>query len=137
MKLLLDTNAYSALMRGHPEVADRVRKAERVLLSAVVTGELLYGFRYGSRFEENSNRLAAFLDSSYVSFVPVTFITADRFGRISAALRRHGTPIPTNDIWIAAHAMETGADLLSSDPHFGAIEGLAWVAFPSQQEGSG
>lgn len=129
MKILLDTNAYSALMRGHPEVADRIREVERVLMSAIVAGELLYGFRHGTRFHENSTRLAAFLDSPYVSFVPVTMTTADRFGRISAALRRRGTPIPTNDIWIAAHALETGADLLSSDRHFDTVDGLAWLSF--------
>lgn len=129
MKLLLDTNAYSALMRGHAEVADRVRAAEHLVLSTVAAGELLYGFYNGTRFEENSERLAAFLDTPYVSLVPVTFTTADRFGRISTALRRKGKLIPTNDIWIAAHAMETGADLLSADAHFGEVDGLAWIPF--------
>lgn len=57
----------------------------------------------------------------------MTFTTADRFGRIAAALRAKGKPIPQNDIWIAAHAMETGADLLSFDRHFEAVEGLALV----------
>ncbi|MCP3958533.1 MAG: type II toxin-antitoxin system VapC family toxin [bacterium] len=129
MRFMLDTNAYSALMGGHPEVAGRVRRASQILISAVVAGELLYGFRHGTRFEENSSRFTAFLDRPYVSLVPVTFTTADRFGRVSAALRRRGTLIPTNDIWIAAHAMETGADLLSSDRHFKRVDGLAWVRF--------
>lgn len=63
-----------------------------------------------------------------MSFLPVTLVTADRFGRVAAALRRRGRPIPTNDVWIAAHAMESGADLVSLDRHFfGEIEGLAWV----------
>jgi len=57
----------------------------------------------------------------------VTFVTAERFGRIAAALREKGRGIPTNDIWIAAHAMETGADLVSFDTHFGEIDGLVWV----------
>ncbi len=122
-------------MRGHREVAALVRRAEGVLLSSVVAGELLYGFRNGSRFEENAARLAAFLDSPAVIGVPVSFTTADRFGRIAAALRRRGAPIPSNDIWIAAQAMETGADLLSSDTHFGAVEGLAWIPFsPTGEE---
>lgn len=129
MRLLLDTNAYSALSRGHPEVAGRVRDAERVLISAVVAGELLYGFRYGSRLDENLGRLRTFLENPYVRFLPVTFTTADRFGRISASLRHHGTPIPSNDIWIAAHALETGADLLSADPHFDVVDGLARISF--------
>lgn len=128
MKILLDTNAYSALMRGHDEVAVRVRRAEHVVLSAVVAGELLLGFRVGSRLKKNMAELEAFLDNPYVSLAPVTLTTADRFARIAAALRAKGKPIPTNDVWIAAHAMETGAELLSFDAHFGAIDGLAWVA---------
>lgn len=127
MKILLDTSAYSALMRGHSGVADRVRRAEQVLLSAVVAGELLYGFRLGTRAKKNLAQLEGFLDNPYVSLVPVTFSTADRFGRIAAALRAKGRPIPTNDVWIAAHAMETGAELLSFDQHFGAIDGLLWT----------
>ncbi|MBI4269409.1 MAG: type II toxin-antitoxin system VapC family toxin [Candidatus Rokubacteria bacterium] len=127
MRILLDTNAYSALMRGHEEVADRVRRAERIVLSTVVAGELLLGFRLGTRLKKNMAELDAFLDSPYVSLVPVTLTTADRFARIAAALRAKGRPIPTNDIWIAAHAMETGAELLSFDDHFESIDGLAWV----------
>jgi len=128
MKILLDTNAYSALMRGHSDVVDRVRKAEQVLLSAVVAGELLFGFRLGTRLKKNVAELEGFLDNPYISLVPVTLATADRFGRIAAALRAKGRPIPTNDIWISAHAMETGAELLSFDQHFEAVDGLAWVA---------
>ena len=59
-----------------------------------------------------------------------------RFGRIATALREKGTPIPTNDIWIAAQAMETGVDLLSSDAHFGLVEGLAWVSFSPRDDNS-
>ncbi len=128
MTILLDTNAYSALLRGHDEVADRVRRAERVVFSTVVAGELLLGFRLGTRLKKNMAELDAFLENPYVSLVPVTLTTADRFARIAAALRAKGRPIPTNDIWIAAHAMEAGAELLSFDAHFGAIDGLAWVA---------
>jgi tRNA(fMet)-specific endonuclease VapC len=127
VKVLLDTNAYTALFRGHKGVAARVRRAEQVLLSTVVAGELLFGFRNGSRFETNREELEDFLNSPYVLLLPVTLVTADRFGRIAASLRRKGRPLPTNDIWIAAHAMESGADLLSFDQHFKEIEGIAWI----------
>ena len=127
MKILLDTNAYSALLRGHADVARRVRRAERVLLSVVVVGELLFGFRNGSRYEANRQEMDDFLASPFVSLLPVGLVTADRFGRIAAALKRKGRPLPTNDIWIAAHAMESGAELLSFDRHFAEIDGLAWV----------
>ena len=75
-------------------------------MSTVVVGELLYGFRNGSRFERNAAGLRSFLDNPHVSFVPVGAITADRYSRIAAALRAKGSPIPANDVWIAAHAME-------------------------------
>jgi tRNA(fMet)-specific endonuclease VapC len=128
VRVLLDTNAYSDLARGHRPLADRVRRAEVVLLSAVVAGELLGGFRRGTRFRENLALLERFLAQPRVTLIPVSWTTADRYARIYAALRRRGRPIPSNDIWIAAHAMETGAELLSSDPHFQHVEGLAWSA---------
>jgi tRNA(fMet)-specific endonuclease VapC len=127
MRVLLDTSAYAALMRGHTGVVERVRRSEEVLLSIVVAGELFFGFRRGNRYERNLEALDLFIRNPRVSLVPVTLTTAERFGRIASALRRKGTPIPTNDIWIAAHAMETGADLLSFDRHFEMVDGIAWV----------
>ncbi len=127
MKVLLDTNAYTALFRAQAGVTERVRRAEQVLVSTVVAGELLFGFRNGPRYEANRRDLEDFLANPYVALLPVTLVTAERFGRIAAALRRKGRPLPTNDIWIAAHAMESGAELLSFDRHFEQVEGLAWV----------
>ena len=127
MRLLLDSNAFSLLAYGHRHVAELVRGADEVLLSVIVIGELLAGFRRGSRFEQNLADLDAFLDNSFVSVVPVGSVTADRYARISASLRAKGRPIPTNDIWIAAHAMETGVDLVSADRHFEHVDGLVWV----------
>lgn len=129
MKLALDTSAYSAFMRGHRQVVPLVRRADAILLPAIVLGELHAGFRSGSKCEENLAHLDEFLASPLVEPLAVTADTADRFGRIVAALRRAGRPIPTNDVWIAAQAMEAGADLLSSDRHFDAVDGLGWVPF--------
>ncbi len=127
MRVLLDTNAYSMLMRGHEQVAEIVREAEELLFSAVVVGELLYGFRHGTRFEQNAADLRSILNSPYSTLVDVGSVTADRYSRIAATLRAKGCPIPTNDVWIAAHAMETGADLLSGDSHFEHIDGIVWI----------
>ena len=127
MRVLLDVNAYSMLGRGHQQVAELVRRAEDVLMSAVVVGELMYGFRRGTRFEQNVADLHSFLENPYVSFVPVGPVTADRYSIIAASLRAKGRPIPTNDIWIAAHVMETGADLVSADSHFEHVDGIAWL----------
>jgi predicted nucleic acid-binding protein len=125
--LLLDTNAYSDLKRGSEPLAELVRAAEEILLSAVVVGELLYGFRHGSRLKRNLAELQELLATPYARLVPVSWVTADRYARIAAYLRKKGKPIPTNDIWIAAHAAETGAYLVSSDPHFEHVEGIAWL----------
>ena len=94
MRVLLDSNAYSRLMRGDDQTATVVRDATEILMSAVVIGELLYGFRNGSRFDRNVADLGSFLDNPYVSFVPVGPITADRYSRIAAALRAKAIPSP-------------------------------------------
>ena len=133
MRILLDSNAYSHLKRGHRRIAEIVRHSEEILLPLVVIGELLYGFRNGSRLERNVRELHAFLDSPHVTIAAMTLTTADRYSRIAAALRSKGRPIPSNDIWIAAHAMETGADLISADRHFEQIDGLAWTHVPVAQ----
>ncbi len=118
MRVLLDSSAYSLLMRGHQQVAELVRRAEELRFSAIVVGELLCGFRQGSRFEQNAAELRSLHASPYSSFVEVSSVTADRYSRIAASLRAKGRPIPTNDVWIAAHTLETGADLVSVDRHF-------------------
>ena len=68
----------------------------------------VYGYRHGSRYERNARDMHAFLDNPYLSLVPAGATTADRYSRIAASLRAKGRRIPTNDLWIAAHAMETG-----------------------------
>ena len=127
MKILLDSNAYSHLKRGDLPIADLVRRSEEILVPFVVIGELLYGFRHGSRLERNVRELHSFIDNPHVRLAAMSLTTADRYSRIAAGLRARGRPIPSNDIWIAAHAMETGADLVSYDRHFEHIEGLAWT----------
>ena len=125
-RILLDTNVYAAWKKGHAGVVARVRDAEGVLFSSVVAGELLFGFRHGNRYQRNRAELEALLDNPYVTLLPVTLETAERFGLIAAALRRKGKAIPTHDLWVAAHAMESGAELLSFHGHFEAVEGLLW-----------
>ncbi len=127
MKLLLDTNVYSALAQGKTETVSLIQRADELLLSVVVIGELRYGFRFGARFEDNESMLLDFLDRPFVATVPVTEVTADRYARIASSLRRRGNPIPQNDMWIAAQAMEHGADLCSFDGHFESVEGIVWV----------
>ena len=87
----------------------------------------MYGFRQGARFEQNVNELRSFLERPYVSFVPVVPVTADRYSRVMASLKAKGRLIPTNDVWIAAHVLETGAELVSADGHFEYVDGIVWT----------
>ena len=128
MRVMLDSDAYSMLMRGDSRVGDVVRSAEQIVMPAVVVGELMYAFRQGQHTEQHVDQLRSFLDRPYVSFVPAGPVTADRFARIMDSLRQRGIQVPTNRVWVAAHAMETGADLVSADRYYGHIEQIAWVS---------
>jgi predicted nucleic acid-binding protein len=122
--ILLDTNAYAAFMLGEAAVVEVVAHAERLCLNSIVLGELLGGFAAGSREAKNRAELARFLDSPRVEVVAVTAQTADHYALVYLGLRRKGQPIPTNDLWIAASALEHGAALLTHDSHFAHIDGL-------------
>ena len=122
--VLLDTNAYAAFMLGKVEVVEVIAYADSLLINSVVLGELLGGFAPGTREATNRAQLARFLDSPRVDVVAVTAQTADSYALIYSGLRRKGQPIPTNDLWIAASAMEHGAGLLTRDVHFRQVEGL-------------
>jgi tRNA(fMet)-specific endonuclease VapC len=124
VKILIDTNAYSLYRMEHSPIVRKIADSESILVSPVVLGEILFGFRKGSRFEYNMSLLTRFLEHEAVEVVPIAEVTADRYARIMLQLRRQGTPVPTNDIWIAAQAMEHGAELLTADRHFERINGL-------------
>ncbi len=124
MKILLDTTAYVGFKRNEVETVEIILQAESILVSPVVLGELMFGFRNGTRFKDNMDDLNNFLEHEAVELVPIGEITSDRYSRIAAQLKRQGTPIPSNDIWIAAQTMEHGAELITSDQHFERINGL-------------
>ena len=127
IKILLDTSAYVRFKRNDAEIVEIITGAESVLFSSVVLGELLFGFRSGTRFKKNLTELNRFLTHDAVEIVSAGKITADRYSRIATQLRRQGTPIPTNDIWIAAQTMEHGAELITTDAHFDNISGLVYA----------
>ncbi|MDH3746232.1 MAG: PIN domain-containing protein, partial [Acidobacteriota bacterium] len=79
-------------------------------------------------------RFEAFLSNPRVESVSITSTTADRFSRLAKMLRDKGRRIPSNDLWIAAQVVETGADLLSADVHFAEVDGLAWIPFSLNEE---
>lgn len=117
----LDTSAYSNFRRGNVEVAKLLDRAELVGVPVVVLGELRTGFLLGGRRERNETELDAFLDNPVVQVLPVDSETSRQYAEIVAELRTAGTPIPTNDIWIAATAARNGTTVLTCDEHFQCI----------------
>jgi tRNA(fMet)-specific endonuclease VapC len=129
MKILLDTSAYVGFKLNLEQVVNLIASAEQIYFSPVVLGELMFGFRNGSRFRENMEDLNQFMQHEVVELVPIGRLTADRYSRIASYLKRQGTPIPTNDLWIAAQTIEYGAELITSDKHFENISGLVCTLF--------
>ncbi len=123
-KVLLDTNAYTALLRGDEAILDVLGQAETVFMSAIVLGELQAGFKGGTKEAANRRELEAFTRRTTVRILHVTQETAEIFGTIKHRLKMAGTPIPINDVWIAAHATEAGAFLVTHDNHFAQVPGL-------------
>ncbi len=128
-RVLLDTSAYSVFLRGHADVKLVLQVAEEICLSPVVLGELRSGFLRGTRRRENESTLLTFLASPRVRVVTVTEDTAECYAAIHHYLRSAGTPIPTNDIWIAASAMQHGLRLLTMDTHYRRIHQVLVTCF--------
>jgi tRNA(fMet)-specific endonuclease VapC len=129
MKILLDTSAYVGFKRNVEEVVEIIVSAESILFSPIVLGELMFGFRNGNRFKKNMDDINNFLQHEVVDIIQIGKITSDRYSRIASHLKSQGTPIPSNDIWIAAQAMEHGVELITSDRHFENIASLAHTVF--------
>lgn len=129
MKLILDTTAYVGFKRNIVDMVNMIINADHIIFSPIVLGELMFGFRSGSKFKENISDLSRFLVHESVTLVEIGKITADRFSRIATQLKRQGTPIPSNDMWIAAQAMEHGVELVTMDRHFEKIPGLIFTLF--------
>ncbi len=121
-RVLLDTSAYSALLRGDERVRDALRNADEIRVNPVVLGELLAGFLSGRHRKKNEEELRLFLGSPRVAVVPIDEQTSERYALVLASLRRRGRPIPSNDLWIAASAAQYGLRLLTLDAHFLAVE---------------
>lgn len=123
-RLVLDTSAYSHFRRGHAGVLDALARAERVLIPMTVLGELEAAFELGSRARENRRALEEFIGEPFVDLLDTTASVARHYGRVFAALKRAGTPLPVNDIWIAAATLDCGGTLLTFDRDFERISGL-------------
>ncbi len=122
--ILLDTNAYAAFLAGNRAILDALSQAETVFLSVIVLGELHAGFRGGHKRAENERILEEFLTRPGVLPLFISLETARIFGEIKAGLARAGTPVPINDVWLAAQTVETGSVLVTLDAHFRRVPGL-------------
>jgi tRNA(fMet)-specific endonuclease VapC len=118
LKSLLDTSAYSALHRGDRRVLAVIQRSETIAMPVIVLGELHSGFQAGTRRIENEESLTRFLGKSSVHILNVTEETALRYAEVDVFLRKKGRPIPRNDVWIAALAIQHGMQLLTLDEHF-------------------
>lgn len=122
--VLLDTNAYAAFLAGNRRVLSALGEAESIQMSVIVIGELHAGFRGGSRRAENEKILDDFLRRPGVAALLLSTETAQIFGEIKDRLKRAGTPIPINDVWLSAQCVETGSVLITLDAHFRHVPGL-------------
>ncbi len=120
----MDTNIYTAFKLNWPEVIHTLRRCEEIHLNITVLVELIAGFKAGSRESANREELKAFLNSPRVYLDRIDEETAAFYAHIYLLLRSKGAPIPANDLWIAASAMQHGLALYTQDSHFKAIDGL-------------
>lgn len=125
--VVIDTNIYSLAMKNDDQAKDVLKKAESILVCSIVIGELLSGFRFGSKLEMNMKLFNEFLDSPRVGVVDVTEKTAIHYSQLFFDLKQAGTPIPTNDMWIAAVAKEHGAAIATADKHYRHVPGLLLI----------
>ena len=114
-RLLVDTSAYAAFFRGHPGVVAALRGASEIVLTPIVLGELRSGFLKGGKARQNEQQLDEFLASPRCSVVVIDEETAHRYSVIHDYLRRQGTPVAPNDLWIAATALAHDLTLLTAD----------------------
>lgn len=111
-------------MKGESTIVDTLRQIDVIGISTISIGELYTGFANGSRESDNKTELALFLDSPRVVVHTMDVETAEFYALILNNLKKAGTPIPTNDIWIASIAFQHGYKLFTKDKHFKAIQGL-------------
>ncbi len=121
-RFLLDTNIVIAIFAQESVVLDRLDAANDVFLSTIALGELYYGARKSARAEANIARIDELAEATAV--LGCDTVTAQRYGQIKSDLRSKGRPVPENDIWIAAVAMQHGLTLVSRDDHFAEITDL-------------
>ncbi|MFO1470244.1 MAG: type II toxin-antitoxin system VapC family toxin [Turneriella sp.] len=118
MELVLDTNAYVEVAKGNAAALQKLRRATTVHLTFVSLAELRAGFACGTKTQQNEKNLQHFLAAKRVNVLYADSETSLFYARIYATLRQNGTPIPTNNLWIAALALQHGLPVYSFDRHY-------------------
>lgn len=121
MRLALDTNRYTDLCRGETSVVERIELADQVWLPFIVIGELRAGFAVGTQGPRNEMILRRFLLKPGVAVLYADEQTTHHYATVYRQLRKQGTPIPTNDMWIAALVLQHSMILYDRDAHFDAL----------------
>lgn len=124
MRLALDTNRYTDLCRGEASVVEAVELADEVWLPFIVMGELRAGFAVGKQGQHNESVLRRFLLKPGVDVLYADEQTTHHYGAVYRQLRKQGTPIPTNDMWIAALVLQHSLVLFARDAHFDTLPQL-------------
>ena len=127
MRLALDANRYDDLITGDEAIATLIETAQTVFLPFVVVGELRAGFAAGSRQAENERLLRRFMMKVGISLLCADEQTTHHYASVYLQLRRQGTPIPTNDMWIAALVLQHDLALCTRDEHFDRLPQIARV----------
>ncbi len=127
MRLALDTNRYTDLCRGERSVIETVERADEVWLPFIVVGELRAGFAVGTQGPRNEAILRRFLLKPGVRILYAGEQTTHHYAQVYRQLRKQGTPIPTNDMWIAALVLEHSLVLCARDAHFDALAQITQV----------
>lgn len=122
-KVILDTSVVVAALRDNHTVRERLRQCEELFVPLIVLGELEYGANLAAPMDRQRAAVQSFMESS--TLLMPTMQTAAEYGRLKAALRAAGTPIPENDLWIAAQAIEQQWPLATRDAHFENVPGLS------------
>ncbi len=122
MDLILDTNAVSAIAQGEPGAARHFAHAAQVAIPVIVLGEYRFGIGQSRHQQEYEHWLGEMVSVTWV--LPIDEETATRYAELRIELKRAGTPIPSNDAWIAALCRQHALPILSRDRHFDSIRGV-------------
>jgi len=131
-RICLDTSAYSHFKRGAASAVAAVRSAKWVGMPSIVLGELRTGFLFGDQEARNEEELNQFLAHPLVHILDIDDAASRIYAEIMTALRRSGTPLPTNDIWIASVAAREGAAVITYDEHFRSIQRIGCCILSEQ-----